>query len=82
VFTSFLMAVPAALEAAPQLLAPHRPALWLAGLAATLSMIERLVESGDLKPAVVAVPSAALPPRRNGVTAQRWDYLRREAGRV
>jgi len=81
VFTTFLMAMPALLEATPQYLAPHRPALWLAGLAATLSMIERLVESDDLKPIALAVPSVVLPRRREGVSALRWDYLRREAGR-
>ena len=79
VFTTFLMAMPALIESTPQFLAPHRPALWLAGLAATLSMIERIVESGDLKPAAIAAPSVALPPRRNGVGALRWDYLRRAA---
>ena len=76
-----IVALPALLEATPQLLAPHRPALWLAGLAATLSMIERLVESEQLEPATVTV-RAALPPRRGRVSALRWDYLRREAGRL
>ena len=42
VCSATIMALPALLEASPQLLAPHRPALWLAGLAATLSMIERV----------------------------------------
>jgi hypothetical protein len=80
VFTTFLMATPALIESTPQFLAPHRPALWLAGLAATLSMIERLVESGDLKPAAITAPSVALAPRRGRVSALRWDYLRRQAG--
>ena len=76
-----IAALPALLEATPQLLAPHRPALWLAGLAATLSMIERLVESEQLEPAKVTM-RAALPARRGNVSALRWDYLRREAGRL
>ena len=79
VCTTFVMAMPAMLESSPQLLAPHRPALWLAGLAATLSMIERVAESETLKPVAVTTEVMALPPRRRGVTAMRWDYLRREA---
>ncbi len=79
VFTTFLMAMPALIEAMPQLLAPHRPALWLAGLAATLSMIERVAESGELKPAAIIAPPVALPHRRQGVSALRWDNLRRAA---
>jgi len=72
-----IVALPALLEATPQLLAPHRPALWLAGLAATLSMIERFAESEQLVPVKV---HAALPARRGRASALRWDYLRREAG--
>jgi len=45
VCSTFIAAMPALLESSPQFLAPHRPALWLAGLAATLSMIERIAES-------------------------------------
>jgi hypothetical protein len=81
VCSTFIAAMPALLESSPQLLASHRPALWLAGLAATLSMIERIAESE--KPGeAIAVPSAivALPPRRRGVSALRWDFLRRQAG--
>jgi hypothetical protein len=77
--TTFVLAMPALLEATPQFLAPHRPALWLAGLAATLSMIERVAEAGDLKPVAIAVPADAMPPRRNGVSTLRWEALRREA---
>ena len=81
VCSTFIAAMPALLESSPQLLASHRPALWLAGLAATLSIIERIAESE--KPGeALAVPSAivALPPRRRGVSALRWDFLRRQAG--
>src|SRR5204863_7753167 len=45
VCVTFIAAMPALLESTPQFLAPHRPALWLAGLAATLSTIERIAES-------------------------------------
>jgi hypothetical protein len=77
VCATFMMAMPALLEATPQFLAPHRPALWLAGLAATLSMIERAAETipAEVKPSAIV----ALPPRRRGVSALRWDYLRRNA---
>ena len=80
VCVTFIAAMPALLESSPQFLAVHRPALWLAGLAATLSMIERIESE---KPGeAITVPSAivALPPRRRGVSASRWDDLRREAG--
>jgi hypothetical protein len=73
------VALPALLEAAPHLLAPHRPALWLAGLAATLSMIERVTQSEEFMRAAVRSPIVTLPPRRARVSALRWDYLRREA---
>ena len=75
-----IVALPALLEAAPQLLAPHRPALWLAGLAATLSMIERVAQSEDFMRAAVPSPVMALPPRRGRASALGWDYLRRDAG--
>jgi hypothetical protein len=73
-----VLASPALLEVAPQLLAPHRPALWLAGLAATLSMIERAAQEETPQP-VRVTSRCALPPRRMNVSARRWDYLRREA---
>ena len=79
VCSTVVVAMPALLEATPQLLAPHRPALWLAGLAATLSMIERVAESEDFMRVAVPSPIVALPPRRGRVSALRWDYLRREA---
>ncbi|MES1155478.1 MAG: hypothetical protein ABUL48_03510, partial [Pseudorhodoplanes sp.] len=81
VCVTFVMAMPALLESSPQFLAPHRPALWLAGLAATLSMIERVAEAEKFFRPVPA-PSAivALPPRRGRTSALRWDVLRRNAG--
>jgi MFS family permease len=81
VCVTFIMAMPALLESTPQFLAPHRPALWLAGLAATLSMIERIAESEKFfRPATVPSAIVALPPRRGRTSALRWDYLRRNAG--
>ena len=77
-------AAPALLEAAPQFLAQHRPALWLCGLAATLSMIERVLQSEErsrLATTVAETPMGAQPPRRGTASALRWDYLRRLAGR-
>jgi hypothetical protein len=79
VFTAFVLAMPALLENAPHLLAPHRPALWLAGLAATLSMIERVAENYDFEPVAKAAPAVSMPRRRNDVSALRWEALRREA---
>ncbi len=79
VCSTVIIAMPALLEATPQLLAPHRPALWLAGLAATLSMIERIAESEDFLRKAVPAP-IAMPPRRGRASALRWDYLRRDAG--
>jgi hypothetical protein len=79
VCSTAIVALPALLEAAPHLLAPHRPALWLAGLAATLSMIERVATSEEFMRAAVRSPIVALPPRRERVSASRWDYLRRES---
>lgn len=81
VCSATIMALPALLEASPQLLAPHRPALWLAGLAATLSMIERVARSDDFMRAAVPSPAVALPPQRGRASALRWDHLRRAAGR-
>ena len=82
VCSTFIVAMPALLESAPQFLAPHRPAFWLAGLAATLSMIERIAESEKPDHAAMAVATAivALPPRRGRTSALRWDHLRRDAG--
>jgi hypothetical protein len=82
--STFIAAAPALLEATPQFLAQHRPVLWLCGLAATLSMIERVAQSEErsrLLTAVAAQPACTQPPRRGTASALRWDYLRRLAGR-
>ena len=82
--STFVAAAPALLEATPQFLAQHRPALWLCGLAATLSMIERVLQGEErsrLVTAVAETPMGAQPPRRGTASALRWDYLRRLAGR-
>ncbi len=83
---TFFAAAPALLEATPQLLAQHRPVLWLAGLAATLSLIERAMESE--RPSRLACQEQRAsaerypgrPRRRCGAGARRWDILRRQAG--
>lgn len=86
VISTFLSAAPALLEASPQFLNEHRPALWLAGLAATLSMIERVsaLEGGPVALIPIRDRTAApIPVRgapRYNVSSQRWDYLRRLAG--
>lgn len=82
--STFVAAAPALLEATPQFLAQHRPALWLCGLAATLSMIERVVQGEErsrLITAVAAQPMSAQPPQRGNASALRWNYLRRMSGR-
>lgn len=84
VISTFLSAAPALLEASPQFLNEHRPALWLAGLAATLSMIERVSQEQGEQPALVPAHDRSArianhgAPRCN-VSSQRWDYLRRLA---
>ncbi len=47
VVSTFLSAAPALLEASPQFFNEHRPALWLAGLAATLGLAERIAATED-----------------------------------
>lgn len=82
--STFVSAMPALLEATPQFLAQHRPALWLCGLAATLSMIERVLHSeerGRPVTAVAARPMGAQPSRRGTASTLRWNYLRKMAGR-
>lgn len=85
VVSTFIAALPALLEATPQYLAQHRPALWLAGLAATLSVIERVAgaeNDGRLNAQFAHASAAAAPlPRRGKTSALRWDRLRREADR-
>lgn len=84
VLLTFAAAIPAVLENSPILLAQHRPTFWLAGLAATLGMLEALVQKEKAAQApwqrVPRTDIAALPPRRGRVSAWRWEQLRRAAG--
>jgi hypothetical protein len=85
VIVTVMAATPALLEGDMDLLAQYRLPLWLSGLMATLSMIERAIADGVLDFSTPefrrAIPGAdfALPPRRCGVSSQRWDALRRSA---
>lgn len=83
IILTFIAAIPALIEVSPILLAQHRPVFWLAGLAATLGVIEALAQSENaLEPQsrAAAVTAAILPPRRGRTSTLRWDELRRAAG--
>lgn len=81
VIVTILAATPALFDGESGLLAQYRLPLWLSGLMVTLSMIERAVADDEAKVKRVArrtvVYDVRLPPRRNGVSALRWDALRR-----
>lgn len=84
IMLTFLAAIPALMEVSPLLLAQHRPIFWLAGLAATLGVLEALFQKEHAAELLSAPrrrrPAVALPARRAGVTAMRWEQLRRAAG--
>jgi hypothetical protein len=87
VLVTVVAAMPALLDGTTNLLAQYRLPLWLAGLAATLSMIERFAEEEDGETNRVtalmaerhALATVPLPPQRYGVSALRWNDLRRSA---
>lgn len=94
VVSTLLAATPAMLQGAAEFLIQQRLPLWLVGLAATLSMVERLPEMEEKKPAgfwertlthVVTgrekdeITYVAPAIRKKGVTG-RWSELRSEAG--
>lgn len=78
-------AMPALFDGATDPLAQHRLPLWLAGLAATLSMIERIaadersLEHSDPVPIWPVIHDVSLPTKRNNISTLRWDALRRSA---
>lgn len=78
-------AMPALFDGQTDLLSAYRLPLWFGGLAVTLSMIERVIaeEKASLRDAArlprYSVYDVTLPPKRNGVSTQRWDALRRSA---
>jgi hypothetical protein len=94
VISTILASTPAMLQGATEFLVQQRLPLWLVGLAATLSMVERLPEMDESKPAgfwertmVRLLTSRSrdettyvMPvTRKSGATA-RWNELRSEAG--
>ncbi|NWG23526.1 MAG: hypothetical protein HXY30_03765 [Pseudorhodoplanes sp.] len=86
VLLAFIASLPALIEASPILIAPHRPIFWLAGLAATLGMLEGMAQpQKTTRTAAVegerAIANAVLPPRRLGASAARWNDLRKLAVR-
>ncbi|ARQ01175.1 hypothetical protein [Pseudorhodoplanes sinuspersici] len=95
VVSTLVAATPAMLSGATEILIHERLPLWLVGLAATLSMIERLYEPEyQHKPGFLDRWVSRIAARRNikpedfvspamreGISA-RWDRLRDEAGYV
>ncbi len=94
VVSTILAATPAMLQGTSEFLIQQRLPLWLVGLAATLSMVERLPEMDETRPAGLwertiaraltrrrrVEPTYVTPAmRRQGATA-RWSELRSEAG--
>lgn len=88
VLVTVVAATPALFDGAVNLLAQYRLPLWLAGLAATLSMIERLKHDKDLTrvgaleaeaKARRGLATMTLPAPRFGVSALRWNILRKAA---
>ena len=95
VVSTMVAATPAVLQGATDILIHERLPLWLVGLAATLSMIERVPEGDARPPAFVQGVWSWLaarrnrrdgrvvsPALRNSMPARRWDSLRNEAGMV
>ena len=95
VVSTLVAATPAMLSGATELLIHERLPLWLVGLAATMSMIERVYEPDEQhKPGFVErwvsrfaarrggkAEAYVSPAMREGLSA-RWDRLRDEAGYV
>jgi hypothetical protein len=87
VLVTVAAATPALIDGETHLLSEYRLPLWLAGLAATLSMIERVVADERRIEQETArqrftIYDVTLPPRRNSVSTLRWDVLRRTANVV
>lgn len=96
VLVTIVAATPAILKGATEILVQERLPLWLVGLAATLSMIERLPDTeADARPGLIeriwarlaarrkpADNTIVAPALRNDRAAIRWDDLRTEGGMV
>lgn len=84
ILLTFAAAIPALVEVSPMLLAQHRPVFWLASLAATLGVLETLVQRDNVVLRATAPfrseTGPSLPARRYRVSALRWEQLRRAAG--
>ncbi len=93
VFVTIVAATPAILKGATEILAQERLPLWLVGLAATLSMIERLPETETIRPNFIerhwarrvarrtrADSTIVTPALRSEGNAIRWDELRNAGG--
>jgi hypothetical protein len=93
VVSTILAATPAIMQGASEILVQQRLPLWLVGLAATLSMIERLPEADNRHPGLIErlwlrlaerkkrndIPTVS-PVVRYDNAALRWNNLRSEAG--
>ncbi|MFN3351507.1 hypothetical protein [Pseudorhodoplanes sp.] len=94
VISTMVAATPAILQGATEFLVQQRLPLWLVGLAATLSMVERLPDADAYYPGIVdrlarrldrrrhrvAARLVVTPALRNAAPARRWATLRGEAG--
>jgi hypothetical protein len=85
VVTIAVLAVPVVFDEPASLLNQFRVPLWLVGLAATLTMVERAAAECEprsrfamCEESTRAIP-ATLPRQRGRVSAMRWNQLRREA---
>ena len=95
VVSTIVVATPAILKGATEILVQERLPLWLVGLAATLSMIERLPDADTRQPGLFErmwlrfaarrrsdADRLLSPAIRNNATVVRWNDLRSEAGLV
>lgn len=84
VVTIAALAAPLVFDEAATVLNQFRVPLWLVGLAATLTMVERAAQSDEPSrlhswaAQMRAIP-ATLPRARGRVSAMRWNQLRRDA---
>jgi len=95
VIVTIIAATPAMLKGATEILVQERLPLWLVGLAATLSMIERLPDTETVQPTFLdrlweryaarrkrADSTIVTPALRHEADARRWDDLRDAGGLV
>jgi hypothetical protein len=95
VLVTIVAATPAIMKGASDILIQERLPLWLVGLAATLSMIERLPDTDSSRSGWIerfferyaarrkrAGSTIVTPALRNNAGAGRWDDLRQASGMV